>query len=36
MGFDVNVIDASALDMTWESLKKEIRRISPEIVAITL
>lgn len=34
-GFDVNVIDASALDMTWESLEKELRRIYPGIVAIT-
>ncbi len=34
-GFDVSVIDASALDMTWGSLEKEIRRISPGIVAIT-
>jgi hypothetical protein len=26
--FDVSVIDASALDMTWEALEKEIKRVS--------
>lgn len=34
-GFEVNIIDASAMDMTWESLEEEIRMISPEIAAIT-
>lgn len=33
--FDVNVIDASALDMTWEALEKELKKISPQVVAIT-
>ncbi|MGB9977917.1 B12-binding domain-containing radical SAM protein [Methanobacterium sp.] len=33
--FDVSVIDASAMDMTWEALEKEIGRNSPNVVAIT-
>ena len=33
--FDVSVIDASAMDMTWETLEEEIEENSPEIVAIT-
>lgn len=33
--FDVNIIDASAMNMTWETLKNELKRISPQIVAIT-
>ncbi len=32
---DVNIIDASALDMTWKSLEEELRSHSPDIVAIT-
>lgn len=34
-GFDVNVIDASAMEMTWEALEKELKKISPQVVAIT-
>lgn len=34
-GFEVNVIDASALDMTWESMEEELKKISPQVVAIT-
>lgn len=33
--FDVNIIDASALDMTWKALEKEIKRVSPDVVAVT-
>lgn len=33
--FDVNVIDASAMDMTWEALEREIEKSSPQVVAIT-
>ncbi|MEL7670421.1 radical SAM protein [Methanobacterium sp.] len=33
--FDVSVIDASAMDMTWETLEEEIGENSPELVAIT-
>ncbi len=33
--FDVSVIDASAMDMTWEALEREIEKISPQVVAIT-
>lgn len=34
-GFDVSIIDASAVDMTWESFEDEVRRISPDVVAVT-
>lgn len=33
--FDVSIIDASALDMTWDDLKKEIEKVSPDVVAVT-
>lgn len=32
---DVSVIDAAALEMRWERLEAEIRRINPGVVAIT-
>jgi radical SAM superfamily enzyme YgiQ (UPF0313 family) len=32
---DVMIIDAAALEMSWETLESEIRRISPQLVAIT-
>lgn len=32
---DVEIIDAAALEMTWETLEAEIRRINPDLVAIT-
>jgi radical SAM superfamily enzyme YgiQ (UPF0313 family) len=32
---DVDIIDAAALEMSWETLESEIRRISPQIIAIT-
>lgn len=32
---DVSIIDASAMEMGWHELVKEIERISPDIVAIT-
>ncbi|BDZ72118.1 B12-binding domain-containing radical SAM protein [Methanobacterium petrolearium] len=32
---DVQIIDAAALEMSWETLESEIRRISPQIIAIT-
>lgn len=32
---DVNIVDASALDLTWEDLKRELEKISPDVVAIT-
>jgi anaerobic magnesium-protoporphyrin IX monomethyl ester cyclase len=34
-GIDVEIIDAAALEMTWETLETEIKRISPGLVAIT-
>lgn len=34
-GFDVNIIDASALEMTWNDLENELNRLSPTVVAIT-
>ncbi|KAF5067462.1 B12-binding domain-containing radical SAM protein [Methanobacterium aggregans] len=33
--FDVSIIDASALDMTWEALEKEIENVSPDVIAVT-
>lgn len=33
--FDVKILDASALDMTWKDLENSIRKISPDIIAIT-
>ena len=32
---DVKIIDAAALEMSWETLETEIKRISPDLVAIT-
>lgn len=32
---DVKIIDAAALEMSWETLETEIKGISPDIVAIT-
>jgi len=32
---DVEIIDAAALEMRWETLETEIKRISPDLVAIT-
>ncbi|MDO5835867.1 MAG: radical SAM protein [Methanobacterium sp.] len=32
---DVKIIDAAALEMTWDALETEIKRISPDLVAIT-
>lgn len=32
---EVNIIDASALDMSWEDLRKKFRDNIPEIIAIT-
>ena len=32
---DVEIIDAAALEMSWETLETEIKRISPGLVAIT-
>lgn len=34
-GFEVDIIDASALEMTWQDLKEELERITPQLVAIT-
>ncbi|MGC9517052.1 MAG: B12-binding domain-containing radical SAM protein [Methanomicrobiales archaeon] len=34
-GIDVKIIDAAALEMDWETLKKEINEYSPEVIAIT-
>lgn len=34
-GFDVKILDALALDMTWKDLENSIRKISPDIIAIT-
>jgi hypothetical protein len=34
-GYDVNIIDASALEMTWEDLEEELKDSSPQVVAIT-
>jgi radical SAM superfamily enzyme YgiQ (UPF0313 family) len=34
-GYNVNIIDASALEMTWEGLEEELKGISPQVVAIT-
>lgn len=31
----VEIIDAAALEMNWETLEAEIRRISPQLVAVT-
>jgi radical SAM superfamily enzyme YgiQ (UPF0313 family) len=33
--FDVSIIDAAALEMSWKELENEIRRLSPELVGIT-
>ncbi|WP_321422358.1 B12-binding domain-containing radical SAM protein [uncultured Methanobacterium sp.] len=32
---DVKIIDAAALEMSWETLETEIKTISPDLVAIT-
>lgn len=32
---DVKIIDASAMEMDWDQLEKEIEKISPDVVAIT-
>lgn len=32
---DVEIIDAAALEMSWETLETEIKRISPGLVAVT-
>jgi len=34
-GYEVNIIDASALEMTWEDLEEELEGQSPQVVAIT-
>jgi anaerobic magnesium-protoporphyrin IX monomethyl ester cyclase len=34
-GIDVEIIDAAALEMSWETLETEIKRISPGLVAVT-
>lgn len=34
-GIDVEIIDAAALEMSWETLENEIKRISPGLVAVT-
>jgi len=34
-GFDVEIIDGSALEMSWESMEAEIKKAAPQIVAIT-
>ena len=34
-GYDVSIIDASALEMTWEDLEEELNGTSPQVVAIT-
>ncbi len=34
-GYDVNIIDASALEMTWEDMEEELKAISPQVVSIT-
>ena len=34
-GNDVSIMDASALDMTWEDLESELKKISPDVVAVT-
>ena len=34
-GVDVKIIDAAALEMEWDTLKKEIENYSPDVVAIT-
>ena len=34
-GHDVSIIDASALEMTWEDLEKAVEEASPQVVAIT-
>ncbi|AXV40743.1 B12-binding domain-containing radical SAM protein [Methanobacterium sp. BAmetb5] len=31
----VEIIDAAALEMSWETLEAEIRRVSPQLVAVT-
>jgi len=33
--YKVNIIDASALEMTWEDLEEELKGSSPQVVAIT-
>jgi anaerobic magnesium-protoporphyrin IX monomethyl ester cyclase len=34
-GFEVNIIDASALDMTWQDLEEELKGNNSQVVAIT-
>jgi radical SAM superfamily enzyme YgiQ (UPF0313 family) len=34
-GYEVNIIDASAMEMTWEDLEEELKEQSPQVVAIT-
>ncbi|AXV37901.1 MAG: B12-binding domain-containing radical SAM protein [Methanobacterium sp. BRmetb2] len=34
-GVDVKIIDAAAMEMEWDTLKKEIENYSPDVVAIT-
>ncbi|CDG65567.1 MAG: anaerobic magnesium-protoporphyrin monomethyl ester cyclase [Methanobacterium sp.] len=34
-GYTVSIIDASALEMTWEDLEKAVQEESPQVVAIT-
>ncbi|MDD4809834.1 MAG: cobalamin-dependent protein, partial [Methanobacterium formicicum] len=31
----VEIIDAAALEMSWETLESEIKRVSPQLVAVT-
>jgi len=33
--YEVSIIDASALEMTWEDLEEELKEQSPQVVAIT-
>ena len=34
-GVEVKIVDASALDMTWNDLEDQMQKISPQLVAIT-
>ena len=34
-GIDVNIIDGSAIEMSWEELENEITNFSPDLIGIT-